>query len=328
MTNNIDPATTDDVSPPEGRSRRNLLRLAGAAAVGAAAAAAATNQSASAALNDPITLGNAVTSSGQTRADWIPGGTGVGFLFQAGAVYTNTSAAYPAALAGWSVNTNNPTGVYGYAEAGTGYGVAGWGGGTNNTGVLARGEHANLELVPDGTAPATRTDAHRRGEVIVDSTGALWYCTTAGTPGTWVELSAPESNAGRFFPLTPGRLYDSRGMTPAGALAKDATRDVILRNRVNALTFAVDAANYVPAAAKALAVNVTVVNTVNGGFLSVNPKGDTVVHAATINWSATGQILNNGVTITLGGDREVTVIAGGSNGAQTDFVIDVTGYYL
>jgi len=335
-----DVATVDDQTPAAApSSRRHMLRLAGAAAVGAAAVAVAgTSNSASANLNDPILLGNAgaggspggtlYQSTGQTRADWLPLSVGVGFLFQAGATYNNNQANYPSALAGWSDSTNNPTGVYGYTESGTGWGVVGAGGGTSSTGVLARGAHANLELYPGGAAPTARTDAHRRGEVICDSTGALWFCTTAGTPGTWVNLTAPPSTSGRFFAVTPGRLYDSRGMTPGGPLAKDATRDVVLRDKVNAQTYVLETSNYVPAGAVALAVNVTVVNTVNAGFLSVNPLGDTTVHAATINWSASGQILNNGVTITLGGDRQVTVIAGGNAGSQTDFVIDVTGYYL
>ena len=34
------------------------------------------------------------------------------------------------------------------------------------------------------------------------------------------------------------------------------------------------------------------------------------------------------VIVTLNGSREVTVIAGGGAGSQTDFVIDVTGYFL
>jgi hypothetical protein len=82
-----------------------------------------------------------------------------------------------------------------------------------------------------------------------------------------------------------------------------------------------------PVGATAVTANVTVVNTVVSGFLAVNPGGDTVVKAATINWSAAGQVLNNGVNLTLDGSRQVTVIAGGLPGAQTDFVIDLTGYY-
>ena len=66
----------------------------------------------------------------------------------------------------------------------------------------------------------------------------------------------------------------------------------------------------------------------SGGFLTVNPGGTVTINAATINWSASGQILNNGVTLTLNASRELTVIAGGSAGAATDFVIYVTGFYL
>lgn len=40
-----------------------------------------------------------------------------------------------------------------------------------------------------GTAsgPPT-TGAHVKGEIVVDDTGRPWYCTVAGTPGTWVVL--------------------------------------------------------------------------------------------------------------------------------------------
>jgi hypothetical protein len=66
---------------------------------------------------------------------------------------------------------------------------------------------------------------------------------------------------------------------------------------------------------------------VQAGFLTVNPGGDPTVNAATVNWYATAQVLNNGVTIAVNATREVTVIAGGSDGAATDVVIDITGYF-
>jgi len=74
--------------------------------------------------------------------------------------------------------------------------------------------------------------------------------------------------------------------------------------------------------------NVTVANTVGAGFLTINPGTTTAIGSSSINWSASGQILNNGVSLTLGGDRQVTVIPGGSNGAATDLIIDITGYFL
>ena len=45
-----------------------------------------------------------------------------------------------------------------------------------------------------------------------------------------------------------------------------------------------------------------------------------------VNWFASGQILNNGLNLTLGGDREVTLVCGG--GGSTHVVVDVTGYFL
>jgi len=402
---NLDDATT----PAPTSSRRNMLRLAGAAAIGATAAAVVGTQGASANIGDPMELGNAGAggaiagtahqSTAQTRYDWLAVPAGVGFLYEAvgATIVTNSQAEYPSALGGFTQAPNSPTGVYGRTNQAGGNGVAGKATAATGTGVRGEGAtgvvatgvstglsasatagtgivsttsdagsyavlafgvgggvfgvggpyaiaagattRANLYLQPNNnflfgttpkTVPTTRTDDHKAGEVeCVD--GDLWFCTVSGTPGTWRRLTGNGAGTGfnsGFNAVTPGRLYDSRGMTPAGPLAANATRDIILRDRVDATNYAVNAANYVPAGATALAVNVTVVNTVGSGFLSVNPKADNTVHAATINWSASGQILNNGVNITLGGDREVTVIAGGSSGSQTDFVIDVTGYYL
>lgn len=236
------------------------------------------------------------------------------------------------------IATSSDANSFGVLAVGAGGGVYAASGGPFAISAGASGR-ANLFLQPNNnflgisppkTVPTTRTDDHLAGEVECVG-GDLWFCIKDGTPGTWRRLAGAGIGTGfnaGFNAVTPGRLYDSRMMTPSGPLAAGATRDLILRNRVDAVTFAVNAADYVRAGATALACNVTVVNTVGSGFLAVNPLADTIVHAATINWSAAGQILNNGVNITLGGDRQVTVVAGGSNGASTDFVIDVTGYYL
>ena len=52
----------------------------------------------------------------------------------------------------------------------------------------------------------------------------------------------------------------------------------------------------------------------------------TSVGASTINWSAPGQVLANGVTLTLNTDRQLTIVAGG--GGSTEFIVDISGYYL
>ncbi len=177
-------------------------------------------------------------------------------------------------------------------------------------------------------APSLRTDTHDVGELDMDANGDLWWCVAAGTPGTWRKLSGP-SSAGAFHAVTPGRVYDSRVATPGpiAPLAAGAERTVSVRDRRSTVDGSVTLADFVPAGATAIAANVTVVDTVGAGFLTANPGGVHDVNAATINWSASGQILNNGVILTLDAGRELNVIAGGGTGTATHFVIDVTGYY-
>jgi hypothetical protein len=174
--------------------------------------------------------------------------------------------------------------------------------------------------------PSARTDAHEVGEIDTDSLGDVWYCTVSGTPGTWRKLAGP-STAGSFHAVSPGRVYDSRAPLPVtGTLTSGASRTISVANKRDLTTGAVATADFVPVGATAITANVTVVSIAGGGFLTCNPGGVTAVDAATINWSAAGQILNNGVTLTLNSTRQLNVIAGG--GGTTDFIIDVTGYYL
>ena len=105
-------------------------------------------------------------------------------------------------------------------------------------------------------------------------------------------------------------------------------RLVSVRDRRALDSGAVVTPDIVPAGATAVTAKVTVVDTVGSGFLTVNPGGNLTVGAATINWSTDGQILNNGVNLTLSPLREVTVIAGGTGSSATQFVIDITGYFV
>ena len=62
------------------------------------------------------------------------------------------------------------------------------------------------------------------------------------------------------------------------------------------------------------------------GHLAIDPGGNTVEGASTINWSAAGLTIANGVTLTLNATRQLTVICNG--GGSTHFIIDIAGYYL
>ena len=175
--------------------------------------------------------------------------------------------------------------------------------------------------------PSVRTDAHKVGEIDTDSNGDLWYCAVAGTPGTWRKLTGP-SAAGSFHALTPGRVYDSRFSSYAqhGVLENSQHRTISVANSYDPSTGALVTSSFVPAGAVAVFANVTVTNTVNYGWLAINPGGDTAVRASAINWTASGLTIANGISLTLDGARQITVV--NESGGSADFIIDITGYYL
>ena len=166
------------------------------------------------------------------------------------------------------------------------------------------------------------------GVLDLDGNYDLWFCVADGAPGTWRKISGP-ATAGAFHAVTPGRVYDSRLAMPGPAtpLSLGVTRTISVAGRRDITTGEVVQTDFVAAGATAIACNVTVVSTTGAGFLVGNPGGVTTIGAATINWSTSGQILNNGVILTLNGARELTLVAGGSSGSSAHVVIDVTGYY-
>lgn len=223
-------------------------------------------------------------------------------------------------------------GVYGeHKAAGTESGTGVLGKSNTGVGVIGNGATVDISAVGTGkfllTAPGFAnppTGASTAGTLGRDAAGNLWYSPASGV----YRKLAGTGTAGAFHALTPARLYDSRAAAPSiGQLAGGGTRTLSMADKRDLNTGNPVTANYVPAGATAIACNVTVVNTAGSGFLTINPGGVTEINAATINWSGAGQILNNGVIVTLNASREVTVICGGT-AASTDFVIDVTGYFL
>lgn len=63
---------------------------------------------------------------------------------------------------------------------------------TGKTGATA----TPLILAGGTTSGAPTSGAHLLGEVIIDATGAIYICTTAGTPGTWVQANMPDLGIG------------------------------------------------------------------------------------------------------------------------------------
>jgi hypothetical protein len=100
---------------------------------------------------------------------------------------TSTSASTTRAVRGFNQSTN-----------GSGIGVDG--NSTAGIGGQFTGGKAPMRLVPQASGTgAPTTGTHAAGEFYVDSAGALFYCTTAGTPGTWQQLNG--GLTGTFVPL-------------------------------------------------------------------------------------------------------------------------------
>lgn len=345
-----------------GSSRRGVLKLAGAAAVGAVAVAVAGSATpAAAATGGPMLIGgfnNADTATADTT--FLLGG-GLGVIVDSKAVTDAGLSTYGAALFGRNVATNvdaivragvlgmssqanlSPGPATSHGVVGLAHGLSTTGSGvygnsvstvTTSAGVMARSTGGpSVQLVPVASGAPT-AGAWTIGALQPDILGNLWYCIENGVPGRWRNLTAPIPPAPpppppspSFHPLTPTRVYDSRSAVPAqGVMSSGGNRLVSVASGRTLDTGAINAPDVVPVGATAIACNVTVDRTQNQGFLAVNPGGNTTVSASTINWFASNQTLANGVIVTISASREVTVIAGG--GGATDFIIDVTGYFL
>jgi hypothetical protein len=205
----------------EAVSRRAMLTKAGAAAVAAVAAgtllsprearAATVFGDGNVGVYGTGTLDGAVGVKGDVSTDVASGygvvGYGKGNDYSG--VYGNNG------YGGYGVDGEGATGVYGHTpndgstgvygkhEGATGYGVTGQGTGTgagvlgsnaSGAGVEANqslyggkfdGSRAPLVLVPKGTKGRPTSGKHQKGEIYLDSVGALFVCTKGGTPGTW-----------------------------------------------------------------------------------------------------------------------------------------------
>jgi hypothetical protein len=126
-----------------------------------------------------------------------------------------------------------------------------------------------------------------------------------------------------FFTVSPCRLVDTRN--PAGpfggpALANGALRDFDLTGT------GIGPGNCtVPATAKALSLNLTVVNAGGPGFVRFSP-GCLPPGVSSINFG-TGQTRANNAVFALGAGGILTANAITSNGAGVHLIIDVNGYF-
>jgi hypothetical protein len=318
-------APVDSVS-----SRRAMLKKVALVGAGAAAGAALLSSTPAAATDgSPVLIGN---NQGATRITYLGNGAfgptpGTLLTSEATMFWTdNRNSTLPSAN-GLRGDGKGPAGagLWGNSDSG-GIGVLAGGG----IGVVTVGSRAAALLTPVGTPGPARTDAHGVGELVEDANGDLWLNVVAGSPGKWRKIAGP-ATAGSFHPISQIRVYDSRSPAPTpGKLASGAFRVVSVKDGRDPSSGNVTALDAIPAGATAVTGNITVTNTTGalGGFLTVMPGDATALVGSTINWFGPGQNIANSFIGKLDASRQLKVFAGGAPSPDTDFIIDITGFYL
>ncbi len=117
--------------------------------------------------------------------------------------------------------------------------------------------------------------------------------------------------AGPVLLPAPVRLYDSR---PGTKIGHAQTRTHSLASRL-------------PVGATGAILDITVTGTEQNGFLTVYSASASTPGASSINWSAAGQTIANGVQTGVSSARAIKVTCGGA-GAKTDYLVDLVGYLV
>jgi hypothetical protein len=126
-----------------------------------------------------------------------------------------------------------------------------------------------------------------------------------------------------FVPINPFRAYDSRSYADGFMGGGDTVYFDVLTDQ--------NGAAMIPADAVAVTYNLTATVTLNSGFLAIYPADIYWPGNSSLNWTQTNQTLANGGTVAIGnldGPGQVEVYCGPATYLGTDFIVDITGYYI
>ncbi len=299
-------------------NRRNMLKGLGAAAAGAAVGGLAFARPAAATDGGNVVIGNSAQTA--TSPTWIVPTTGWSSSPFSGAFtvsnepgFTNINASLSciAAYADSTQASGHNIGVFAASKAGVGAKLDG---------------PVPLKLTDSTNSAAPSQSAGSIGQFKVTN-GDLWFCvndSTAANSHNWRKI-AGVGVAGGYHALTPARVLDTH--FAGGSMTSGTNRTVSVANSINVSSGALATANFVPAAASAIHANVTLVTNAGRGYVAANPGGVTAVTASTVNFTTGGQVVGNGITLTLNALRQLTLVCNGT-GADTHVIIDVFGYYI
>ncbi len=182
--------------------------------------------------------------------------------------------------------------------------------------ISARTTGATFQLDPESPGKYYRSVA---GNVSQDVTCAFELKRTSACPGPNADglAGAEWPGATTYVPVEPTRLLDSRvGNGLTGKFQAKVGRE-----------FQVAGRGPVPADAVAVTGNFTVTRQTAGGYGSLTPEATNSPTTSTINFPVGISAANN-VTVALGPGGKLGAVYRAGSGATTDFVFDVTGYFL
>lgn len=322
------------VPPQEMASRRDLLKLVGAAATGAVAStlvlggtALAGDQGGTQINGNALELGETNTATSETSLTRTSTQASAGLKV----TYNTPDDVASDALRGettWDDASKKAAGVAGSSV--NGYGVFGdsvrgyslFAGGVARMGM---GEH-----LPSG--PPTRSDAnYGLGDLFRDSAGNMFVCVRAGSgvTGSFRKIAGPTSAGQCHILTTPLRAYDSR----PNSLAQSATgADGLLTNGTDRAvslelgrpgTAAVQTA--VPRGSSGALVSITLAQTTGLGFVTIYSNDvPTWPGTSNINWFGDNQILACTTISAVDGSSRIKLRGGGPS---THVILDVLGYF-
>jgi len=213
----IEPARNGHERPERAvRSRRDMLKMAGAAVLGAAGASAMQVIPAQAANGGPLLIGSNNT------------GTATTYLITTGAdSFYSQAATTGIGVLGVTLGPGPlGVGVRAFANADNAIGIQGMGVNPGCVGGAFTGVRAPINLVPAGSAGPPTTGAHSLGDLWADSSGIVWACLTAGTPGVFAPLQPGGANITHFVKVM-NKQYNLSGNDGKTWVDMDATNLVL-----------------------------------------------------------------------------------------------------
>jgi hypothetical protein len=213
----------------------------------------------------------------------------------------------PAAPAGLIATPNGPTGIdlaWGAAPDATHYSIL--------RSTVGGGPYAPV----GATAAAAFADAgvSCNTRYYYRISAANLYCSSGGSSEASASTAACAAHLA-FYTVPPCRAFDSRGGTP---LASGTVRLLQVAGRCG-----------IPADARAVAGNWTIVQPQGQGVLTIYPGDAQLPLASTLNFGPGHQVRANNAMLLLAGDGSgsINAFATIGGGGTTDLVLDVSGYF-